>query len=171
MNNKQIAYLTTNKLLKSNHKNKLCHSKLAGAAWEDFNLPELATHVPFSLILLRFSKSGTQLSTSMATCASFKIKNVAEYLSLIRCLSWVVLRVLQVTKNMDEPQQILFVLQKNKSPKSMFLKDKITGELLSLSDQTWRLGPEVPENITLSSSHLKILPDQKVGNCKYEKRF
>jgi len=43
------------------------------------------------------------------------------------------------------------------------------GELLSLSDQTWRPGPEVPENITLSSSHLKILPDQKallagVGN-------
>ena len=102
MNNKQIAYLTTNKLLKSNHKNKLCHSKLAGAAWEHFSLPELATRVPFSLILLRFSKSGTLLSTSMATCESFKIKNnivnVADYLFLIRCLSWVVLRVHQVTK-------------------------------------------------------------------------
>ena len=70
---------------------------------------------------------------------------------------------------MDAAQQRLFVLQKTKSPKSMFLKDKITGELLSLSDQTWRPGPEVPENITLSSSHLKILQDQKVG--KYEKIF
>ena len=29
----------------------------------------------------------------------------------------------------------------------------------------------VPENITLSSSHLKILPDQKVANSKHEKRF
>ena len=62
------------KLLKSNHKNKLCHSKLAGAAWEHFRRPERPIHVPFSLILLRFSKSGTLLSTSMATCASFKIK-------------------------------------------------------------------------------------------------
>ena len=76
-----------------------------------------------------------------------------------------------MTKNMDGAQQVLFVLQKTKTPKSMFLKDKITGELLSLSDQTWRPGPEVPENITLSSSHLKILPDQKVANSKYKKRF
>ena len=72
---------------------------------------------------------------------------------------------------MDAAQQRLFVLQKTKSSKSMFLKDKIPGELLSLSDQTWRPGPVVPDNITLSSSHLKILPDQKVANSKFENIF
>jgi len=36
------------------------------------------------------------------------------------------------------------------------------GELLSLASQTWQKGPLLPDNLSLRSSHLSALPDQKV---------
>jgi len=36
------------------------------------------------------------------------------------------------------------------------------GELLSLVSQTWQPGPLLPEGLSLKSSHLTVLPDQKV---------
>ena len=37
------------------------------------------------------------------------------------------------------------------------------GELLSLDSQTWQTGPLLPDNVTLSSSHLTILSEEKVA--------